>query len=81
MAATTLERIDKASRLLIDGRLIVTRVMWERVDATCRGDSGEIWKLGYIGGHWHCECPAKTTCAHLKALMRVTVKPTGKKPQ
>jgi hypothetical protein len=73
--SATLERIDKAARLLIDGRLIVQRVTWQRIVAACRGDSGEVYDLGYDGqGHWHCSCEAKTTCSHLKALMLVTVR-------
>ena len=75
----TLERIDKARRLLIEGRLIVTYVDdLDFIQATCRGDSGEVYELGY-GSYegttdWYCTCPARTTCAHLKALMLVTVR-------
>lgn len=72
---TTLERIDKARRLLIDGRLIIGLVDGQYVVATCRGDSGDIYTLGYDPvRRWHCSCPARTTCSHLKALMLVTVR-------
>lgn len=77
MTATTLERISKASRLLIDGRLLITLCDSRIITASCRGDSGEVYALGYRDGHWDCSCPARTACAHLSALWLVTVKPRG----
>jgi uncharacterized Zn finger protein len=76
VTATTLERIDKARRLLIEGRLVVDRVDGDLIVATCRGDSGEVYGLTYRpeAREWFCTCPARTTCSHLKALMLVTVK-------
>jgi hypothetical protein len=75
VTATTLERIDKSRRLLVDGRLTVTRVEGNLIVATCRGDSGEVYHLGYDSTlRWHCDCPARTTCSHLKSLMLVTVR-------
>lgn len=76
----TLERIDKARRLLIEGRLNVVSRGGDVILAKCRGDSGEVYDLGYdwhqsagrVG--WFCTCPAKGTCAHIKALMLVTVR-------
>lgn len=72
---TTLERIGKAERLLIDGRLIVERVSDGWIVAHCRGDSGVVYALGYdpLKKEWRCQCPARVTCAHLKALRLVTV--------
>lgn len=77
--STTLERIDKARRLLIEGRLIVEKVEVDRgmVYATCRGDSGAVYQLGFDPrgqGEWRCNCKARTECAHLKALKLVTVR-------
>lgn len=76
---TTMERIDKARRLLIEGRLTVEKVDTGRgmVYATCRGDSGTVYQLGFDPrgqGSWRCSCPARTTCAHLRALQLVTVR-------
>ena len=69
---------DKGRRLLVEGRLIVERV--ERtglVVASCRGDSGEVYKLGYDPGahQWRCTCEEmKGRCSHLVALQLVTVR-------
>lgn len=73
----TLERIDKARRLLIEARLTVDEVSPHgRIVATCRGDSGEVYRLGHDARkrEWRCTCPARTTCSHLKALQLVTVR-------
>jgi hypothetical protein len=78
VTATTLERIDKPRRLLIEGRLTVR---WVDKDdhftyATCKGDDGVEYNLGYDPKRkqWRCSCPARTVCSHLKALkMVVTV--------
>jgi uncharacterized Zn finger protein len=65
---------SKGRRYITEGRLIVTSVDGERVEATCRGQ-GENYRLGYQGGGWSCECPAVGLCAHLVALQLVTVRP------
>lgn len=64
---------DRGRRLLAEARLTVTRVEDDLIDATCRGDSGEIRRLGYRRGQWSCSCPARTECAHLVALKLVVV--------
>lgn len=67
----------KGRRLLTEGRLIVMSVTASgRVVATCRGDSGEVYDLGYDErrGQWRCTCPARSKCAHLVALQLVTVR-------
>lgn len=66
---------DKGTRLLTHGRLTVTKVDGDRVVAECRGDSGEVYELGYENGRWSCSCLARTDCSHLSALWRVTVRP------
>ena len=72
----TLELIDKARRLLIEGRLNITLRDGDVIRATCRGDSGELYNLGYNPAMrgWDCSCAARSTCAHLRALMLVTVR-------
>lgn len=69
---------DKGRRLLTEGRLLVTRVHGAVIVATCRGDSGDIYQLGYDprNRQWRCTCMARGRCSHLVALQLVTVKPT-----
>lgn len=67
----------KARRYLAEGRLTVLHVGNPTIDATCRRDSGELYRVGYAPGGWACDCPAKGRCAHLQALMLVTLRPGG----
>lgn len=75
----------KAVRYLIERRLTVERAGggdtgW--IIASCRGDSGEIYRLGWdpISLEWRCTCPAsaqfRRRCSHLRALQSVTVRPS-----
>ena len=64
----------KGRRLLTEGRLEVRRVEGETIAARCRGDSGEIYSVGFSRG-WYCVCPAASRCSHLVALQLVTLKP------
>jgi hypothetical protein len=61
----------KAARLLVTGRLRVLRVDEGFISAECRGDSGEVYTLGFHEQHWMCSCPARTDCSHLNALWAV----------
>ena len=48
--------------------------------ATCRGDSGEVYNLGYDARkkQWRCTCvEMKGKCSHLVALQLVTIRPGG----
>jgi hypothetical protein len=65
----------KGRRYLIEGRLNVERVDGHEVRATCQGDSGELYALGYGPQAWYCNCPALRRCAHLTALMLITRRP------
>jgi uncharacterized Zn finger protein len=65
----------KGRRLLTEGRLIVHRADQRVIAATCRGDGGEVYRLGYEPGGWACECPAFGRCSHLVALLLVAVRP------
>jgi uncharacterized Zn finger protein len=65
---------EKGRRLLSEGRLIVQRVEPSGlVVASCRGDSGAVYSLGFdpVATQWRCTCPALTRCSHLTALMLV----------
>ncbi len=64
----------KAERLLTSGRLRVLQVEGNLIVAECRGDSGEVYQLGYQPDfeRWGCTCPARTACSHLQALWSVT---------
>ena len=67
----------KGRRLLTEARLTVERLNGDLIVASCRGDSGESYRLGHDPGRreWRCTCPAKTRCSHLTALMLVTRRP------
>jgi uncharacterized Zn finger protein len=68
--------VVKGRRYLSEARLTVERVDGDLIVASCRGDSGETYKLGFDPGaqEWRCACPARTRCSHLVALMLVTVR-------
>jgi uncharacterized membrane protein len=68
--------VDKAKRLLLTGRLRVTKVDGNVIEAICRGDSGEIYWLAHDPNDvpfWSCSCPARKDCSHLRALWAVVV--------
>ncbi len=68
----------KAARLLADGKLTVLEVTGDRIRATCVGDSGKTWHLGWWKGRWGCQCPSnafRRGCAHELALKRVVNEP------
>lgn len=71
---------DKGRRLLGEGRLTVLRTGGDDrlIHATCKGDSGEVYQLGYdpTRNQWRCTCIARGRCSHLVALQLVTIKPT-----
>lgn len=69
----------KAHRLLAEGRLTVRRleerITGRYVYATCKGDHGELYDLGFdpSTNEWRCNCEARSRCSHLIALQLVTV--------
>lgn len=64
----------KARRYLTEARLVVTTVDGNLITAYCRGQ-GEIYQLGHHPDRgWWCYCPARGDCAHLLALMTVTIR-------
>jgi SWIM zinc finger len=66
---------QKATRYLAEGRLTVTRVDSEHVEARCRG-SGAVYRVSWNASEgWTCSCEARGRCAHLLALQSVTVRP------
>lgn len=71
---------DKGRRLLTEGRLHVLEVDVETgyVHARCRGDSAEVYDLGFdpVRNQWRCTCvEMKGKCSHLVALQLVTLRP------
>jgi hypothetical protein len=71
-------KAEKAVRMIAERRLMVERVAGQLVVASCRGDSGSVYALGYdpTKREWRCTCPASrefhsTDCAHLLALKLV----------
>jgi hypothetical protein len=65
-------KAEKTRRLLTSGRLRVYSVSSDHLEAECRGDSGELYTLGWRDGHWRCSCKARVDCSHLGALWCVT---------
>ncbi len=70
---------EKALRLIRDGRLVVTLVDSERVEAHVRSSStdGEH-VVGYQRGGWYCDCEALRfgqRCSHLASVQLVTRRP------
>ncbi|MBA2742497.1 MAG: hypothetical protein H0U46_10850 [Actinobacteria bacterium] len=68
---------DKGRRLLTEGRLRVTHVtpVQRLIVAECKGDTGEIYALGFdpVKREWRCTCKElKGRCSHLVALQLVT---------
>lgn len=71
---------SKGLRLLIEGRLDIRRRETDGdkaglIVAACRGDSGEVYALGYdpVRKQWRCTCrEMKGNCSHLAALKTVT---------
>lgn len=72
--------LEKAERLLSSGRLIVRQVgdpsRPGRIVAECRGDSGDVYLLGFDPKteEWRCTCQATGNCSHLAALKLVVVR-------
>lgn len=66
----------KAAQYLAAGRLVVTRVDGDHVEAQARG-AMQWYRCGYSDsrGGWWCTCESRSTCSHLAALMRVVVQP------
>lgn len=57
--------------MLLEGRLRVRRVEGNEIVAECKGDSGVMYEVVHSTGRWHCSCPARVDCSHLRALQRV----------
>lgn len=74
------DAVQKGRRYVAEGRLLVIAVEGDHVAAVCRG-GGEFYRLGHTPRRdWWCSCPAHTRCAHLNALMLVTVRHRGESP-
>jgi uncharacterized Zn finger protein len=65
---------QKGRRYAAEGRLVVLQIDASSIRARCRG-AGRIYSLGWTEANgWHCSCEARTRCAHVRALMLVTVR-------
>jgi uncharacterized Zn finger protein len=68
---------SKGRRLLTEGRLGVTSVQPEAVEAFVRGDSAEFYRVGFRDREWWCSCPSGAAnpvrCSHVRALQIVVV--------
>jgi uncharacterized Zn finger protein len=65
----------KARRLLCEGRVTVLRVDGDVVEATVRGDSAAVYRVGHDPARgWRCDCPAyRPACSHVRAVQLVVV--------
>jgi len=67
----------KGLRYLAESRVTIRAVSPDGIRASAR-ELGAVYRLGYDRGRgWWCDCPARSTCCHLFALMSVTVQPQG----
>jgi hypothetical protein len=68
--------VAKGRRLVVEGRLVVEKVDGGLAVASCRGDSSEIYHLGYDprANEWRCACPARRMCSHIVGLQLATVR-------
>lgn len=64
----------KARRLLVEGRVLIRRVLDGEVRALVRGDSGELREVVFERSQWFCSCPSRGgSCSHTLAVMSVTL--------
>ncbi len=68
----------KARRLLSEGRLEVRKVQAQEIRAYVRGDSAEVYEVGWDPGGWSCSCEALGRCSHIQVLMLVTLVRRGR---
>lgn len=78
-------KAEKALRYISERRLTIVHADPAVIRATCRGDGGELYDLGWRTDQqrWGCTCEARQhfpsrDCSHLLALKLVTIKPTTK---
>ncbi len=61
-------RQPKHAEYLVEGRVVLDHVDRDRVEARVRGD-GAGHSTGWTRqAGWRCTCPARTRCAHLRAV-------------
>lgn len=64
----------RAARLLVERRVLITRVLPASVLAYVRGDSGELRTVTWDSRRgFRCDCPAIGMCAHGHAVASVVV--------
>lgn len=64
----------KAFLMLVEGRVRVTFVANNVIHATVTGDNGSYF-VDYglsRAQRWHCSCPARADCSHMRAVQQVT---------
>jgi len=63
--------VAKSKRYLVEGRVVLERVLPGGVIATVRGE-GHRYRVEYHAGIWSCSCQAKgPRCCHLLAVKSV----------
>lgn len=68
---------QKARRMLHTGAVDIVHRVGEAVIAEVVGDTG-TYRVTHAEGRWECDCPSRITCAHIRAVERVTSKHAAK---
>jgi hypothetical protein len=63
----------KARRLLGEGRVTIRFVGDDRIWASVRGDTAEVYAVEWTPEGWWCSCPAASRCSHVRAVQLVTL--------
>ncbi len=67
----------RSVRLLATGRVMIRRLDDRGLLAHVRGDSGQVRTVIYGFCRWTCDCPARSRCAHVRAVQKVVAVPQG----
>jgi uncharacterized Zn finger protein len=72
----------KARRLLAEARIRILEAndYAGTLAAEVRGDSSAVYVVAHDADGWHCTCPTRGLCSHVRALMLVTVMAPRKTP-
>jgi hypothetical protein len=66
----------KAVRLVGSGRVTLRSLGPDLIAARVRGDSAQVYNVGWDPDGWRCDCEAVTRCSHIRAVQLVSVAPS-----
>lgn len=65
---------EKAARMLSGGHLKIHTASTDYISAVCFSSTSQVaYEVSRDPGGWHCTCPARQECSHIRALKLVTV--------